>query len=304
MSLSAAAEPLRAANHVAGRTLYEITFIPADDTMVQSSAGLFARGKPLFENGFDFDLVLVAAAGKPTKYENPSLARYLKILSSRHVKLGGISGGPVLLAKYGLLDDTKFTVHWDHYAALRELSPEFNVERRIFCIDRGRYTCAGGTAPLDMMSAIISADHGAPLAKSVNDWLIYTNVRDAADPQRLGLVEKYQVHHPAVLSALELMQDHVADTLSVGQIAKLSKIGERQLSRLFQKYLNKKPMQFYTELRLEHARVLTEQSALPIVEIAIASGFESTAYFRSKFKEHFGKSPTQIRRALISADQP
>lgn len=298
MSLSSAIEPLRAANILSGKTLYQIKFISADDDRSTSSAGLYSNGLPLRDAGYDYDLVLVAAAGNPAKYENPALFRYLKALASKRVNLGGISGGSVILARAGLMKNKRFTVHWDHYAALNEMTEAFLLERNIYVIDQDRYTCAGGVAPLDMMSAIIAADHGRELAKQVNDWFIYTSVRKATEPQRIGLVEKYQVHHPAVISAIELMQDHLSDPLSSTQIAELSDIGERQLSRLFQQYLGKKINQFYSDMRLEHAHLLVKQTSLPLIEVALASGYESAAYFSQKFKAHYGYSPTQYRKQL------
>ncbi len=295
MSLSSASEPLRAANFLSDETLYSCTFIPADGTIAKASSGFTKNGKPLFENGYDFDLVLVAAAGAPAVYQNEPLFRYLKLLASKRIPLGGISGGPVLLARAGLMDNRRFTVHWDHRVAMAELSSEFLLERSLYVIDRDRYTCAGGIAPLDMMSAIITADHGNSLAKRVNDWFIYTNVREATDPQRTSLVDKYQIHHPAVLSAIELMQNHLSDPLSTEQLAHLSGIGERQLGRMFKKLLGKNPNAFYTQLRMEHAKVLTLQTSLPIIEIAVASGYESASYFAQKFKTHFGVTPTELR---------
>ena len=240
MSLSSVIEPLRAANFLSGRELYKTTFINAEGTKTTSSAGLYSDGVSIAEAGYDYDLVLVAAAGNPANYDNPALMKFLKMLSSKRVRLGGISGGPVLLAKAGLLKNKRFTVHWNHYDALNEMAEHFLLERNIYVIDQERYTCAGGVAPMDMISAIIARDHGRDLAKEVNDWFIYTSVREATDPQRLGLVEKYQVHHPAVICAIELMQNHLSDPLSSAQIADLSSIGERQLSRLFQKFFGQK----------------------------------------------------------------
>jgi transcriptional regulator GlxA family with amidase domain len=296
MSLASATEPLRAANLLSGKDLYKITFIAAEGSQVSSSLGLLANAMPLSEAGYDYDLVLVAAAGNPLHYQNPKLTRYLRTLSSKRVNLGGIAGGPVLLAKAGLLKNKRFTVHWEHFDALQELDPTYMIERNLYVIDQGRYTCAGGVAPIDMMNAIITKDHGDNLAKRVNDWLINTSVRQASDPQRVGLVEKYSVHHPALLSAIKLMQDHLSDPLSSAQIASLSNIGERQLSRLFQRYLGKKINQFYAEMRLEHSHKLVKQTSMQIVEIAVASGYESAAYFSQKFKMHFGYSPTSFRK--------
>ena len=296
MSISSAVEPLRAANQLSGEELFNITFIPAEGTRAVSSAGLISEGNSISDSGFDYDLVLVAAAGNPATYDNPVLLKYIKMLASKRVLLGGISGGPVLLARAGVMQNKRFTVHWDHFDALREMSDAFLLERNLYVIDNGRYTCAGGVAPLDMMSAMIASQYGRDLAKSVNDWFIYTSVRNAGDPQRIGLVEKYGVHHPAIICAIELMQNHMSDPLSSVQIAQLSNIGERQLSRLFQKYLGKKINQFYSEMRLEHAHVLTQQTALPVIEIALATGYESPSYFSQKFKTLYGYSPTELRK--------
>ena len=70
MSLSSAVEPLRAANHLSGDTLFEITYIPASGTRATSSAGIISEGRPIEDNNYDFDLVFVVAAGSPITYEN------------------------------------------------------------------------------------------------------------------------------------------------------------------------------------------------------------------------------------------
>ncbi len=295
MSLASGVEPLRAANHLSGEELYKFEYIPIAAERATASCGAVFEGAPIEDAGYDFDLVLVAAAGEASKYDDLILYKYLKILNSKRVALGGISGGPVWLAKAGVMEGRRFTVHWDHREALRELSSDLLLERNIYVIDRDRYTCAGGIAPLDMMSAMIASDHGSELAKAVNDWYIYTSVRDSSQPQRASLVEKYNVHHPAVLSALELMQNHIADPLSSTQLADLSHIGERQLVRLFKQHLGKGPNRFYRDLRLEHARVLVQQSALPIIEIAIACGFDGASYFSQVFKGNFGVTPSEMR---------
>ena len=60
--------------------------------------------------GFDFDLVLVAAAGNPAQINHPQLMKYLKMLNSQRIAIGGVSGGPVLLARAGVLQNRRFTV--------------------------------------------------------------------------------------------------------------------------------------------------------------------------------------------------
>lgn len=301
MSLSSAVEPLRAANHLSGKKLFEITFIPGNGTRAHSSIGIVSEGKSIADSGYDFDLVFVVSAGNPFTYKSPELIKYIKMLASKRAQLGGISGGAVLLARAGVMTNRTFTVHWDHFEALQEMSTNFLLTRSLYVIDQGRYTCAGGIAPMDMMSAIITSQHGRDLAKAVNDWFIYTSVRDAGDPQRIGLVEKYNVHHPAVICAIELMQNHISDPLTSDQLAKLSSIGERQLSRLFQKYLGKKVNAFYSEIRLEHAHTLVQQTSMAIIEIAISTGYESVVYFSQRFKGVYGYTPSDMRKVGFTA---
>ena len=78
MSLSSAVEPLRAANHLSGEALFDITFIPASGTRASSSVGIISEGKSIEESGYEFDLVFVTAAGSPITYENPKLLKYIK----------------------------------------------------------------------------------------------------------------------------------------------------------------------------------------------------------------------------------
>ena len=300
MSLASAVEPLRAANQLSGKVLYDIDFITADGNHSQSSIGIFSEGKSIVQSGYDYDLVFIAAAGNPATYDNPDLLKYIKMLASNRVQLGGISGGSVLLARAGVMENRRFTVHWDHFEALREMDSQLLIVRSLYVIDQGRFTCAGGIAPLDMMSAIIASQHGRDLAKAVNDWFIYTSVRASNHPQRAGLVEKYNVHHPAVICAIELMQNHISDPLSCEQIASLSNIGERQLSRLFQRHLGKKIVAFYAELRLSHAHTLVEQTSMPMVDISVSSGYESVAYLSQIFKAKFGYTPAQFRKNQVN----
>ena len=296
MSVASLIEPMRAANMLLGAPAFDITFIQAEQGPVRATAGAAFEGPFLDQAVYDFDLVFVGAAGNPALMQMPALDRYLKLLNAKRVALGGISGGPVLLARAGVMKNRRFTVHWDHREVLRELSDELLIERSIYVIDRDRYTCAGGVAALDMMSAIITRDHGAEAAKRVNDWLIHTWVRKADDPQTRNFVETYNVQNPVVLGALQLMHDHVAEPLPLTELAGLTGVSNRQLQRLFAHHLGHTPKDEYLNIRLTHARRLVEQSTLQFLEIALACGFECRAHFSKRFRRHFGKTPTELRR--------
>ena len=229
-------------------------------------------------------------------FDDNTVLGQLRALNARGLALGGISGGSVLLAKAGVMEKRRFTVHWEHYEELRALSDRFLLERRLFVIDRDRYTCAGGVAPLDMMYAIIGFDHGIALADAVADWFIHTGVRSGEDPQRIGYAGSHRQVHQVVLTALELMENHLADPLALSHIAMLSGIGVRQLQRRFDDEFGQSVMKCYMDIRLRKADELIRKTKLPFVEVALATGFINPAHFAKVYRTQYGSTPSNRRK--------
>lgn len=292
MSFASVTEPLRAANLLAGRVLYDIQTIPVSGEEAISSGGAIirregAQGMP--------DLALVVAGGDPFANDSPALIARLHRLDAAGVTLGGVSGGPVILARAGLMAGRRMTVHWEHAPALAELQPELLIERNLFVIDRDRVTCAGGTAPIDLMHNLVAQRHGAAFAREVSDWFLHTEVRLAGDPQRAGLQERFGVTSRPLLDAIEMMETHIADPLSLKQIADITGVGSRQLNRLFQAKLGRSTMAFYRDLRLDRARRLISQTPLPLSEVAEAAGFSAMPHFSRAYSAAFGIGPSVSR---------
>jgi transcriptional regulator GlxA family with amidase domain len=295
MSYAAAVEPLRAANLLAGEPLYELTNIAAIGGSGISSSGAVIDGDDHRTAGLRFDLVLVVAGGDPAEFSDKSTFDWLAQLSARGVLLGGVSGGPVILARAGLMRGRRLTVHWEHANALTEFDPNLLVERSLYVRDRDRLTCAGGTAPLDMMHILIADHHGPDFATRVSDWFLHTDVRPSGGPQRAGLVERYGTTSRPVVQAIEAMENHIGNPLSLNQLASRAGVGARQLNRLFASKLGCSAMSFYLKLRLEKSRNLLDQSPLSVTEIALATGFSSSAHFSRAFSNMYEQTPSSVR---------
>ncbi len=298
MSYSAAVEPLRAANLLAGRTLYDIHNLPSSGgRSISSSGAIVMATDPVAErSGIDLDLVLVVAGGDPSRFRDERTFQWLRRQTRRGVLIGGVSGGPVILARAGIMEGRRMTVHWEHAPVLAEISPALLVERSLYVFDRDRMTCAGGTAPLDMMHALIARHHGPDFARRVSDWFLHTEVRPSGGPQRAGAAERYGTTSAVIVMAVAAMEDHIADPLALGQLAKLSGIGPRQLNRLFRTRMGKSTMAFYRDLRLDKAHSLIRQSTLSITEIALATGFANSAHLSRCFRDRFHATPSSLRQ--------
>ncbi len=295
MSYSATTEPLRAANLLAGQTLYQMSFITTDKFRVHSSGGMMVSGAKSINDPADYEMVLVIAGGDPFLFDNNRVFRWLHRLDAKGVTLGGVSGGPAILAAAGVMDGRRLTIHWEHADVLCEKYPGLLLEKTVYVIDRNRISCAGGVAPLDMMHALITRQHGSNFARQVSDWFMHTEVRTATAPQRSGLAERYQTRNHNILTAIEIMRNHLADPLKLDRLALLTGTGPRQLNRLFQHHIGESTIAFYRHLRLEKALNLLEKTSLTVTEIAIATGFVNAAHFATTFRKKYGVQPSQIK---------
>ena len=295
MSAASAVEPLRAANLLSGDDLYDLRFLSRDGGPVRASCGAIFETDPIAVGPVP-DLVFVIAGAIPLRLRTGG-AGLAQASKRRRGPLGGISGGAAILAQAGVMQNRRFTVHWEHFEALRARSDDFLMERRLFVIDRDRYTCAGGVAPLDLMHALIRSDHGAQLATQVSDWYIHTGIRDADAPQRSDGAVPDGLHR-AVAAALALMETHLADPLSMEQLAQLTGLSPRSLQRQFGDDIGQPLMRHYMIRRLEKADELLRQTRLPVGEVALAAGFVSQAHFAKSYRAQFGGSPRDRRAQL------
>ncbi|MEM6578938.1 MAG: GlxA family transcriptional regulator [Pseudomonadota bacterium] len=292
MSFAALSEPMRAANLLAGRDLYQMMCLSIDGAPVQSSGpGLMNVDAALSPNQ-KLDDVFLVAGGDPARFEERGLMTWLSRQARQGAVIGGVSGGPVILARAGLMTGRRMTVHWEHVAALAEISPHLAIERSLYVIDRDRVTCAGGTAPLDLMHALIAKHHGAELARQVTDWFMHTEIRPSAGPQRSGMVERVGTSVPAIIDAIAAMEAHVSDPLNLDDLAARAGLSKRQLNRLFRDRMRQSVMTYYRTLRLEKARSLLRTSPLRLTEIALATGFANSSHFSRSYTAQFGEPPS------------
>ena len=298
MSFAAVTEPLRAANLLAGREIYEVFHFaagPGTPDMLNSSSAASVAVAGLGEATGEYDLAFVVAGGDPVEFDDDRVFQWLRRQARHGCVLGGVSGGPAVLANAGVMENRRMTLHWEHAAALAERHPGVLLERTLYVVDRDRITCAGGTAPLDMMHALIAEHHGADFARKVSDWFMHTDVRPAGGPQRAGLAERYGTSRHAVLAAIEAMENHIADPLLPGDLGQVVGVSARHLNRQFHAALGCSAGAFYRNLRLEKSRELLRQTDLPVLEIALATGFSSAAHFAASYRKRFGDAPSRHR---------
>ena len=221
----------------------------------------------------------------------------LKPLIRRKIIIGGICTGSYLLARTGLLNGYRCTIHWENIFDMHDEFPELIVSSELFELDRERYTCSGGTAPLDMMLTLVVRDHGTELATSISEQFICERIRDSKDRQRIPLRQRFGASQPKLVEAVELMESNIEEPMSLDDLARHVGISRRQMERIFQKHLNCVPTRYYLELRLRRARELLLRTPKSIVDVAFSCGFVSAPHFSKCYRDFFGKPPREERQS-------
>ncbi|MDG1530711.1 MAG: GlxA family transcriptional regulator [Paracoccaceae bacterium] len=297
MSYAGVTDPLRAANLLNGSTLYDVTHFGLGAICQSSSAAQIVPDKKVGEFP-KLDYLFVIAGGSPESFNDKKALNWLAGYARRGTVICGVSGGPVILAKAGLMSARRMTVHWEHAAALAEVAPDLKIERNLFVVDGNRITCAGGTAPLDLMHRLISDHQGKAFALRVSDWFMHTDIRLASGAQRGGLVERIGTTNAPILDAVEMMDANISEPVSLDDLASFSNRSKRQLNRLFGQTLGCTTMEYYRRIRLEKAQNLLRNSALTLTEISLATGFSSSSHFSRVFLVHFGYPPSKERHLV------
>ena len=218
--------------------------------------------------------------------------------------LGGLDTGTHVLARAGLLNGYRATLHWENLPAFTEEFPDIETSAELFEIDRKRVTCSGGTAAIDMMLHVIWTEHGQALAMGVSEQLLHDRIRSPGDHQRMALGLRLGVRHPKLLTIVEAMEQAVEEPLSLDRLAGLGGISRRQLERLFRAHLGDTPTGYYLKLRLRRARHLLEQTEMSVLQVGTACGFASAPYFSRAYRGLFGRPPREDRRFAWSRRAP
>lgn len=296
IAFAAAVEPLRMANRLSERELYEWVTLTQDGEAVLASNSLSITPDASIAEAEKLDMVLVCGGLNIKGACDKGLLFWLRKLAHQRLPIGALCTGSYLMAKAELLNGYRCTIHWENLASLREEYPQAQVTAELFEIDRGRLTCTGGTAPLDMMLSVIAQHHGAALAGAISEVFVCERIRGTNDRQRIPLRVFLGTSQPKLVEAVSLMEANIEEPMSLDELANHVALSRRQLERLFQKHLTCVPTRYYLELRLERARQLLLQTSKSIVDIAFACGFVSAPHFSKCYRDHFAIPPRDERR--------
>lgn len=297
IAFASAMEPLRLANRKLGYTYYSWSLLGEGGEHATCSNGTELKlDDGLIDLGRNATIVVCSGIHVKEATTKPIL-NWLRREARKGYAIAGICTAAYSLAKAGLLDAKRCTIHWENADAFAEEFPEVTLTKSVYAIDGKRMTSSGGTASLDMMLKIIATDLGQDVSNWVADQAIYSSVRSERDEQRLSVPTRIGVRHPKLSRVIQMMEDAIEEPVSPSVLAQEVGMSTRQLERLFRKYLDRSPKRYYMELRLQKARNLLLQTDMSVINVALACGFYSPSHFSKCYRAQYDITPYRERGA-------
>jgi AraC family carnitine catabolism transcriptional activator len=290
-------DPFRAANYLSGESRFRWKLLSVEGTEVPCSNGLIIQTQALDDYTKSTpDMIVVSSSWTPEKHHTREVTTALNTWSRRGVKIGALDTGTFILARTGLLKNRHATVHYEHLDALSEQFPDIKASENLYVIDEDRFTCCGGSASTDLALQLLRDYHGSGFANSVARYLFHHKVRGPEASQNPEQSEPFGQSTPAIVrQAIQMMEAHLESPLAIPDICERLNVSQRHLNRQFTLYVNKSPVMYYRDIRLDRARCLVTQTELKLAEVAVACGFSSQAHFTRCYQQRFGLAPGKDR---------
>lgn len=235
-------------------------------------------------------------SGDDVEHQNLAvLAGWLRKASRNGSKICGLYTGAYVMAKAGLLDSKRVTIHWEKREAFMEEFPDVDLSEFTFTTKDDHFSSAGGTSAIDLMLHFVSNFLGEEMANLVAGYLNYTSIRVMQSQARMQQADRIGFRHPKLSEILALMETNLEEPLRPGDLARTVNISTRQLERLFRRYLNSTPKKYYTEMRLQRAQQLLLQTNMTVTAVGVACGFNTASHFSRLFRMRYGTSPHKLR---------
>ncbi|MBL0371675.1 GlxA family transcriptional regulator [Rhizobium sp. KVB221] len=296
--LASVIEPLRAANRIAGETLYQWRLLSPDGKPVETTAQIDIPVDGAFHPDKDARPLFVVSSYNWKKYSTPAMKMALSQTARHRSMIAGIESGTWLLAEASLLDNHRVTLHWEDHDDFSARFPQIEVIKERFVIDRKRMTSGGSIPTLDLMLEIIRRRQGYSLALEVSRSFLYERDGGGLDllpspSGTLGHLDK------RLNAAVRLMEESVDQPLSLEKLARRSGLSARHLQSLFNEAFGVGPHVHYLALRLNAARRRVIETRTSFADIAAATGFNSASAFSRSYRAQFRESPSETRKRLL-----
>ncbi|WP_170328433.1 GlxA family transcriptional regulator [Ruegeria arenilitoris] len=292
LDLGAGIDSLAAANTALGKPVFHWHIVSEGGDPIRSSSGMtVAVEGDLPEARRDDCIVVCGPLDAQQHPPSKKITGWLRQAARLGSRLCGLGGGALFLARAGLAGEGRISTHWRLQPIFEESFLKLDSVCTVYEAEASVASCGGGAATLDLFSALIRQKAGAEASNQVADHLLCASMRPGNSRQTMTDACRLQHRNKKLSKAVAIIKDCLDNPLPTSLIADQAGLSTRQLERLFARYMGSSPKNYMTELRLERARTLLQQTDMRVIDVAIACGFSSASHFSKLYRKQFGLSP-------------
>ncbi|MEU9334294.1 helix-turn-helix domain-containing protein [Streptomyces sp. NPDC048290] len=283
-----------------GLPVYDFAVVSAEGPTLTTHVPGFTVATPHGPDRLDeADLIAVPAGSEYLVRDYPpALLSALVRAVDRGATVLSVCSGAFVLGAAGLLDGRRCAVHWRHVEELALRYPRAIVEPDVLYVDAGRViTSAGTAAGIDACLHIVRREQGTEVANRIARRMVVPPHRDGGQAQ--------YIERPLPLSScdtvgevLAWMDQHLAEEMTVEQLAARAHMSPRTFARRFQQETGTTPYRWILRQRVLLAQRLLEATDETVDAIAARTGFGSAAAMRHQFLRTVGTTPHAYRRTF------
>lgn len=291
--LSGIVRTLSLANDIHPKSPFEWRFTSNNPGMITSSNGMLVRAEPAIQD-YGFSDIMIVVGGVRVKATS-WLAR-LRAMQRQGLNVVLLSDAATAYIKSSQRLEGRITTHWRDIEMLNETGYYPNLSSRLSENASGIITAAGVGATTDLIIGLLAPHMTAPAVAELGHRLLLNTLRKNTAEQPKKISDSPSLFDHRMRDVISIMEDSISEPLPMTEITKQAGVSTRQLERVFREVFDESPARFYKVLRIKHARSLVEETLLPLVEVALASGFGSTSTMSAALRSEYGLTAHQMRQ--------
>ena len=292
LEVAAVTYTLSLANSVLGQELFKWRYVSENPGIVPGENGMLVRAEPaIAEHGFGD--VMIVVGGRRRKPE--PWAQRARAMQRRSLMVVLLSDAATSFIEATKNPAGKVTTHWRDAVVLSETGYHPNMTFNLAESSDGIITAAGGSSTQELLIALISSLCDAPKIAELGNRLLLPTIRTTSAEQPRDIAHNEGLFDQRITAAIQLMENTISEPLSMTELTEQLGVSTRQLERQFREVFNDTPAKFYKRLRSKRARVMLQETLLPIIDVAVATGFGSSAMLAKAVKDEYGMTPTKMR---------
>jgi transcriptional regulator GlxA family with amidase domain len=280
-----------------GNPVFDFSIVTPRPGRVRGASGYDLHVEHGLDVAADADLVCVTPK-RGYRDPSPEVVELLRAAHGRGAFVFAHCTAAFVLGEAGLLDGRRCTTHWRHVDELAEAYPEALVDGDVLYVQEGTIvTGAGSAAGLDAALHLMRQQFGARVAAATARRMVVPPHRDGGQAQFIARPVPV-CDSEALAPLLAWITDHLAEELSVDELARQMHMSPRTFARRFKDETGTTPYSWVLAERVRAAQELLEQTDHSVDWIAGEVGFGNAATLRHHFSRSRGVSPQEYRRTF------